>query len=94
MTEVFVRDESRKVRTLCNRYSGMMNLIHDERVDDPDYKREHLMWMLDRIRYDETQSLTSKHRWLGWIQCVLTGVHKVTSVQAERDFTRNILQGS
>lgn len=52
----------------------------------------HLEWMLDSIDNDSHQSLTKKHRWLGFVQCALINLG-FTTVEAERNFTRNILNG-
>lgn len=52
----------------------------------------HLVWMLDQIQWDTTQSLTKKHRWIGYIQGVLIerGIMDMTT---ERNITRDILRG-
>lgn len=52
----------------------------------------HLLWMLDQIQNDPTQSITKKHRWLGYIQGVLV-CKKVFEVLEEREYTRSILNG-
>lgn len=59
---------------------------------DPYQKLSHLRWMLDEIVSNNTQSITKKHRWLGFIQGVLIA-KKLTTVDIERDFTRDLLNG-
>lgn len=66
-------------------------------VAEPMYGNEtndiHLIWMLRQIRYNEEQSLTKKHRWLGFVQGVMTCKGYLTVLE-ERDLTRPILDGS
>ena len=52
----------------------------------------HLLWMLNEIETSDTMSTTKKHRWLGYVQGVMTALGWIT-VQEERDFTRNIFNG-
>ncbi len=52
----------------------------------------HMLWMLDQIENDNKQSETKKHRWLGYIQGVLT-CKKVFTVTEEREYTRSIFNG-
>lgn len=52
----------------------------------------HLLWMIAQLQQDDTQSITKKHRWLGYIQHALIS-QGLTTVTAERDFTRNIFKG-
>lgn len=53
----------------------------------------HLLDMLNTLETSAEQSLTKKHRWLGWIQGELIHLG-ATTVQAERDFTRDIFKGA
>lgn len=54
---------------------------------------EHLNWMLNELENNHEQSLTKKHRWLGFIQGVVI-VYGLTSVQSERDITRAVFSGA
>ena len=47
---------------------------------------------LDQIQNNVEQSITKKHRWLGYIQGVLVCLN-VFSVSEEREYTRKILNG-
>lgn len=53
----------------------------------------HLLWMLYQIKFNDDQSLTKKHRWLGFIQGVMVMKGYIT-VSDERDQTRDIFNGS
>lgn len=76
-------------------------IINDTKVDYV-YKIEpqpndqtgnvHLLWMLQEIELNTKQSLTKKHRWLGYIQCALI-CRGVTTVNEERDATRELFDG-
>ena len=55
---------------------------------------EHLIWMLVQIQEDESQELTKKHRWLGFVQGVLCYYCGYTTVEDERNFTRDVFAGS
>ena len=48
--------------------------------------------MLEEIEYNEEQSLTKKHRWLGYIQGILIAF-KILDVDEERNITRPLLNG-
>lgn len=52
----------------------------------------HLLWMLHELLVNESQSITKKHRWIGYIQGVLI-MKGYIDVSSERDATRNILSG-
>ena len=52
----------------------------------------HLLWMLQQIRFNKSQSETKKHRWLGFIQGVMTAKGYI-NVLEERELTRNIFKG-
>ena len=56
------------------------------------FSTEHLLWMLDQIENNKEQSITKKHRWLGFVQSVLC-VYRCTTVDDERNFTRSIFNG-
>lgn len=55
--------------------------------------QKHLLWMLTEIEGNNDQSLTKKHRWLGYIQGTLCA-YGLTTVDTEREFTRNIFNGN
>ena len=52
----------------------------------------HLIWMLQQIKDNTEMSQTKRHRWLGYIQCVLV-MKGVFSVEEEREYTRPIFNG-
>jgi len=52
----------------------------------------HLVWMLDQLQWDSTQSPTKKHRWIGYIQGVLIE-RGIMDMATERTITRDILRG-
>ena len=76
---------------LCSRYRSMLIAADVFAVDEFD-NTAHLLWMIAQLQQDDTQSITKKHRWLGYIQHALIS-QGLTSVKAERDFTRNIFKG-
>lgn len=55
--------------------------------------REHLLWMLNEIENNKEQSLTKKHRWLGYVQGIIIA-EKLTTVSEEREFTRPLFDGA
>ena len=54
---------------------------------------QHLLWMLNELENNPDQSLTKKHRWLGYIQAFVIA-HGITTVEAERNATRLTLNGA
>ena len=46
----------------------------------------------DEIAGNDTQSITKKHRWLGFVQGIPIA-KKLTTVDTERDFTRDLFNG-
>ncbi len=52
----------------------------------------HLLWMLNEVETSMTMSVTKKHRWLGFIQGIMTAQGWITG-QEERDLTRDIFNG-
>ena len=62
---------------------------------DPEHPTmdSHLVWMLNEIQYNNTQSITKKHRWLGYVQGVMTFKGYIT-VDDERNKTRHIFNGA
>lgn len=70
-----------------------INLLDVEPICNPEKPTEpsHLVWMLMELT-SSTMTETKKHRWLGYIQGVMTSKGLIT-VQAERDLTRDIFNG-
>lgn len=58
----------------------------------PYLNAEHLLGMLETLENDLLQRQSKKHRWLGYIQGILCA-YGLTTVDAERDFTRKIFNG-
>lgn len=54
---------------------------------------DHLLWMLNQLEKNKEQSLTKKHRWLGYIQHALVSAG-LTDVTTERDLTRSVFNGA
>ena len=81
-----------KYKNDCRRLIDTHELIEIRQLEDDETNPIHLLWMLDMIENDKTQSITKKHRWLGYIQGVLV-CKNVFSVQEEREYTRDILNG-
>ena len=72
---------------LLIRYRIILNSITNELPDKKYISKEHLFWMLEEIEYNEEQSLTKKHRWLGYIQGILIAF-EILDVDEERNITR------
>lgn len=53
---------------------------------------KHLLWMLQEIELNKDQSLTKKHRWLGFVQGVIIAKGWTTVIE-ERDATRYLFDG-
>lgn len=52
----------------------------------------HLLWMIKELRSNKSQSATKKHRWLGFLQGVMTAKGYL-NVLEERELTRSIFNG-
>lgn len=76
---------------LLARYGGMLQIADDFYINEFD-NTDHLIWMLNELSNNQDQSLTKKHRWLGYIQHALISAG-LTDVMTERDYTRNIFNG-
>ena len=75
------------------RYMDLLESMGYESCRCSDYfHRSHLLWMLEQILFDVSQSLTKKHRWLGFVQGVLC-IQGVLSVDEERNLTRYVFNG-
>lgn len=72
---------------IIDRYDRMLAELTDyiEQRDNPGTEPCHLRWMLSIIR--DGYAGEKSHRWLGFIQGVMISTG-ITTVQAERDFTR------
>lgn len=77
---------------LLIRYRTILNSITNELPDKKYISKEYLFWMLEEIEYNEEQSLTKKHRWLGYIQGILIAFG-ILDVDEERNITRPLLNG-
>lgn len=76
---------------LLGRYRAMLqegDFFYFNEFDNTD----HLLWMLTELTTNENQSLTKKHRWLGYIQHAIISAG-LTDVMTERDYTRDIFKG-
>jgi hypothetical protein len=52
----------------------------------------HIKWMLEELESNMEQSITKKHRWLGFIQGLLIA-YGFTTVDREREMTRELFRG-
>lgn len=77
---------------LLDRYRDILNAAEDW-VGPDKAGRTHLLWMLDELESRHEQSLTKKHRWLGFIQGVMIA-NGLMAVDDERDRTRAIFLGA
>ena len=77
---------------LIIRYQVILNSITNELSDKKYMSKEHLLWMLEEIQCNVEQSLTKKHRWLGYIQGILIAFD-ILDVDQERNITRPLLNG-
>lgn len=78
--------------TILNRYRSLIKEKSSALPTTPYLNAEHLLGMLDTIEKDLLQRQSKKHRWLGYIQGILCA-YDLTTVDAERDFTRKIFNG-
>ena len=53
----------------------------------------HLLWMLNEIETNKEQTVTKKHRWLGYVQGILISKN-YTTVADERNATRDLFDGT
>ena len=77
----------------CLTLIGDTSIIEIKQLEGDETNPIHLLWMLDQIQNNVEQSITKKHRWLGYIQGVMT-VKSYITVLEEREFTRSILNGA
>lgn len=78
-------------KEICERYIKELN--NCKLPNSPYQSNEHLKWMLVEILVNEDQSLTKKHRWLGYVQGILVA-NFVINVDNERNLTRNLFKGA
>ncbi|CAM8750836.1 hypothetical protein CENTIMANUS_00233 [Klebsiella phage vB_KpM_Centimanus] len=78
--------------TILNRYRSLIKEKGGALPTTPYLNAGHLLGMLDTLENDLLQSLSKKHRWLGYIQGILCA-YGLTTVDVERDFTRKIFNG-
>jgi hypothetical protein len=80
---------------LSERLALMPELVMPVPPADEDCTTKHLLWMagqvMDNAHNHEKWSVTKLHRWIGYIQGVMT-MRKLTDVQQERDDYRRIKQ--
>lgn len=83
----------------CSFYDNLLDrydhyLSEDVNLPETGYQSaSHLRGMITQLRYDTSQSLTKKHRWLGYIQGVMCAYHLI-DVDTERDWTRGLFNGA
>lgn len=97
---VFHTEHTQIPNILASRYSAMLNqkgfvLSNEELLprEGDETSEFHLLWMLNEIFFNKEQSLTKKHRWIGYIQAILVS-KGYTTVMEEREATRDILSGA
>lgn len=73
--------------------SGFYAILEIKPLEGDETNDIHLLWMLDEILINPSQSLTKKHRWLGYIQGIMT-IKGYINVLEERELTRNIFNGA
>lgn len=89
--------------SIINRYIDILNLeLHNsglyavleiKPLEGDETNDIHLLWMLHELLLNKEQSITKKHRWLGYVQGVMIAKKYMTVLQ-ERELTRNILNGA
>lgn len=83
----------------CSFYSELLDrydlmLKEDIKLPETGYQSaQHLRGMITQMHFDMSQSLTKKHRWLGYIQGVMC-VYGLIDVDTERDWTRGLFRGA
>ena len=84
---------------ICQRYRRMAVAAIEGTVPfnselPSEFQAPHLMRMLEQIQFTKTtqQSESKKHRWLGFVQAAIIA-QGWSTVQVERDFTRDIFNG-
>lgn len=84
---------------ICQRYRRMaVAAIDGHAASNPalpgEFQAKHLMVMLEQIQFTPStrQSESKKHRWLGFVQAAIIA-QGWSTVQIERDFTRDIFNG-
>lgn len=85
-----------KLKQLTQGYRSSINAVvgiefSENRFGDKT-SLNHLKWMLDEIDNNPDQTMTKKHRWFGFVQGLVIA-YGITTVDQERDKTRNLLAG-
>ena len=73
--------------------SGWYAVLEVKPLEGDETNDIHLLWMLHELTNNTEQSETKKHRWLGYVQGVMTAKGYITVLE-EREFTRSILNGA
>ena len=73
--------------------SGWYSILEIKPLEGDETNDIHLLWMLHELTNNTEQSETKKHRWLGYVQGVMTAKGYITVLE-EREFTRSILNGA
>lgn len=73
--------------------SGFYSVLEIKPLEGDETNDIHLLWMLHELLLNKEQSITKKHRWLGYVQGVMIAKKYMTVLQ-ERELTRNILNGA
>lgn len=90
MKEILKRYKHILKQEISAAYPGMIITIRP--MPGEETHDVHLLWMVSEIKENRHQTLTKKHRWLGYIQGVMTSKGYIT-VTEERELTRDILNG-
>lgn len=80
--------------TLTKKYIDRFHTlnVYPKQNKEGSTEHSHLLWMLNQILENEDQSITKKHRWLGFIQgCMVCD--GLLSIENERNETRSLLNG-
>ena len=79
--------------SIITQEAGWQDIIKIEPTEGDETNDIHLIWMLTELLCNEEQSYSKKHRWLGYIQGVMTAKGYI-NVLEERELTRSFLNGS
>lgn len=79
--------------SIITQEAGWHHVVKIEPMEGDETNDIHLIWMLTELLCNEEQSYSKKHRWLGYVQGVMT-MKGYINVLNERELTRPILNGS
>lgn len=82
----------KKYKSICESLVKSDFDVEIKQLENDEQNPIHLLWMLNEIEFNNDQSETKKHRWLGYIQGILIS-KGVFNVIDERNSTRDILNG-